>query len=79
MKDKIVELTRQTLINFGIDPILFVTILGITISIYHIRNFIKYDWGEISTVYKIQAFATFFGTIILMIISLIKIISVRLR
>jgi hypothetical protein len=74
MKDELASEIRVFLQEHGIDPLYFVTILGIVIMISY-KNQIK-EWDEQLGWQKGIILSTAFGTAILVLISFLRLIGV---
>lgn len=74
LKDKIAEKLKLFLESIGTDPIFISTVICIIISILYIRE--SRNWGKMSDSRKLLAISTMFGTLILILISLLRLAGV---
>ena len=73
LRDKIIETIYNILNKIGVDPIIFSAIIGIVISISYLKD-IK-NWNQIPSYNKSIVISTITGTLILILISLLKVIN----
>ena len=74
MKNKFAEWLYSILNRYGIDPIYFATVICIFISLYY-KNEFK-NWNETSFSTKLLAISTVFGTSILVLLSLFRLVGI---
>jgi hypothetical protein len=74
MKNKIAKWLVATLEKVGIDPIYFCTVVSILICFMYLKEF--KNWKKTRFSVKLLAISTLFGTIVLILISLFKILGI---